>query len=1106
MPKDAKHPRRPHRSNAVPGSSLQTFSLSALGLQAEDWITSSASQDDPVDAPMTSIVDVFDLNGKLSHRDALAIEPPSPVKQTRQAQIEKAHPPSELHDDDPPLEALPLVYEDEEYTMTLWPSEDSEPRAAVVSPDANKKTAPADPALAEWIKHRKQYLEIFLWFDGRGKLPPQMGCPRCGHEDRPATARCQDCAIGDLVCVGCCVDFHVEHPLHWIEIWTGSYFKRSSLKELGLRVQLGHPPRERCVNPVAACAEFVVLHTNGIHTVGLDFCGCHLRRDAAYHLQLLRRRWFPSTTAQPQSCATLACLETAHVLLLKAQTTLFHYYGCLELLTNGVGEKPPDRYRAFLRIMREYRHLMMLKRAGRGHEPGGIEATPIGGLAVICPVCPRPGVNIPNDWQRRVVDRYIYNQFVAIDACFRLKRGMVSNLIKDPPLGSGLAYFVEPEPYRQYLLSVTDQKEMSTCSGLKALDHANTKFSRGYSVTGVAMCICARHEFVLPNGVGDLQRGERYANIDYIFASAMRHISKLLPLVISYDIACQWSKSLRARLLLLPPLVRLQLAAAVAGFITFVIPKMHIKGHILLCQLLFSLYLALGAAQTDGEGIERLWSLSGRLSSSTKSSGPGSRSDQLDDYWGFWNWRKKLGLPSLMRRRLDSAEVELAKQKEAFETLSKEQKDRVPRWEAMLAAHEAPRAEDEPAPINPYKPTVEPLTEAEVRKKLEAQEAEEVANGKSRVSVVSASEFVAFGLEIEDQQRNLRVQAELKKAKSTAGKINLGKLRAQMRKGDSQVARAASDEQQRVGQLKQDEPEPELQLVENEPLFLGSGLTTAQRACCVASLHMKARLLVYKMVHSRHQAMNTRSRTLVNRNEAKIKLHVEKYRAARRALVVLLGNTPAAFPRLRQKDIRCMEDPEKPRKKREDRAKGSSSREVPLVSTNAVDGSDQSDQSDQSDDEDIEDDGQKKGGDGKKGSGESKHVMSWIWKSTGMAGSDAELEDGKPWSFKLIFSCLISTWQRCGSSGAKRRARKRRWEEQVNLLREEWRRLPQSLKDDAEAWSRRAAEARKRDEDPEVTEGGVAYAEKQAARHGDNSHRAKTSTRGSEAAFGAGGG
>lgn len=39
--------------------------------------------------------------------------------------------------------------------------------------------------------------------------------------------------------------------------------------------------------------------------------------------------------------------------------------------------------------------------------------------------------------------------------------------------------------------------------------HANTKHSTGYATTGVAMCICAHHGMVLPNGVGDLQKGER---------------------------------------------------------------------------------------------------------------------------------------------------------------------------------------------------------------------------------------------------------------------------------------------------------------------------------------------------------------------------------------------------------------------------------------------------------------------------------------------------------------------------------------------------------------------------------------------------------------------
>jgi hypothetical protein len=40
---------------------------------------------------------------------------------------------------------------------------------------------------------------------------------------------------------------------------------------------------------------------------------------------------------------------------------------------------------------------MMLKRAGRGHDPGGTSSTAPGDLAVECPACPHPGRNSPND-------------------------------------------------------------------------------------------------------------------------------------------------------------------------------------------------------------------------------------------------------------------------------------------------------------------------------------------------------------------------------------------------------------------------------------------------------------------------------------------------------------------------------------------------------------------------------------------------------------------------------------------------------------------------------------------------------------------------------------
>jgi hypothetical protein len=188
---------------------------------------------------------------------------------------------------------------------------------------------------------------------------------------------------------------------------------------------------------------------------------------------------------------------------------------------------------------------------------------------------------------------------------------------------------------------------MSTCSGLAALDYANTKFSRGYSATGVGMRVCVRHEFVQPNGMGDLQKGERYtlffvffsgqililicairyANMDWIFACILRHKDPRLRKIISYDIVCQWWVNLKKRLKKLPPLVRLVLAMEL---MRFVIPKMHIHSHTLACQLCFSLNLVPGSAQTDGEGIERLWAHIGGVATSTREMGLWSREDILN--------------------------------------------------------------------------------------------------------------------------------------------------------------------------------------------------------------------------------------------------------------------------------------------------------------------------------------------------------------------------------------------------------------------------------------------------------------------------------------------
>ena len=51
--------------------------------------------------------------------------------------------------------------------------------------------------------------------------------------------------------------------------------------------------------------------------------------------------------------------------------------------------------------------------------------------------------------------------------------------------------------------------QISTCSGFAAIHLANLKKMRGLHATGVAGVACARHEMWRPNGMGDLQKGER---------------------------------------------------------------------------------------------------------------------------------------------------------------------------------------------------------------------------------------------------------------------------------------------------------------------------------------------------------------------------------------------------------------------------------------------------------------------------------------------------------------------------------------------------------------------------------------------------------------------
>ncbi|KAG1898337.1 uncharacterized protein F5891DRAFT_1129535 [Suillus fuscotomentosus] len=404
--------------------------------------------------------------------------------------------------------------------------------------------------------------------------------------------------------------------------WNGSSFEQSSLKEIGLRVQLGHSDL-KCVCPERGHVDFIVIHVNGIHCINIDFCGCD--QCVSHRQQLLCCDWYPATIHFPQTACTRHVLKYFLVMTWSSKVSGHEFYTTLERLTDNVGLNIPN-----------FRHIRMMKQVGiASMEPGA--------LAVQCPACPHPGINLPGDWEQIDVSlKFLYAIFLALDANFCLKNCLRSSEAGDPGLHTGLAYFMPNEPYRAHILNNASQNDISSCSSFKTLAHAETNFSNGLRATGVGLCLCARHKFVRPVGVGDLQKGERYANINYIFFSTIMPLL-FLSVVISYDIACQWKLNLLKRRLALPEDIQIPVVTAVAVFL-FAVPKFHAPAHEEKCLTPHSLNLMPGVGCTDGEGIKRNWTEMNCVANSTKEMRPGSRHDTLDDHFGHHNWRKLTGL------------------------------------------------------------------------------------------------------------------------------------------------------------------------------------------------------------------------------------------------------------------------------------------------------------------------------------------------------------------------------------------------------------------------------------------------------------------------------
>lgn len=79
----------------------------------------------------------------------------------------------------------------------------------------------------------------------------------------------------------------------------------------------------------------MVFHTNGIHFISVDYCGCS--NAGPERQQLMEVGWMPATPLEPQTCATISCMRQFHTINLQGRVSPYDFYKTLELMTDPFG-------------------------------------------------------------------------------------------------------------------------------------------------------------------------------------------------------------------------------------------------------------------------------------------------------------------------------------------------------------------------------------------------------------------------------------------------------------------------------------------------------------------------------------------------------------------------------------------------------------------------------------------------------------------------------------------------------------------------------------------------------------------------------------------------
>ncbi|KAJ7076776.1 hypothetical protein C8R43DRAFT_910611 [Mycena crocata] len=583
--------------------------------------------------------------------------------------------------------------------------------------------------------------------------------------DKPALYRCLQCTSPDL-CQECIVGAHVSVVFHEIVEWNdgAESFIRSSLRELALHIGLGHGGGT-CSNPRPGKLE--VVTRTGLCTVAVDFCTCPNAWSNSDQIRAHGWTPFGLNYCTASDMATLDSLRNhcGRCTATGWEKALFRTCGrafnslCLGMPFSGVRGR---RHLSHIATSRSF-FSMPPQDPPKGVGENRLEED-AGGPFV------RIAKEIAFLFDAEGIDRYKYFLFLAQDCNFRLINRDISTEACDPVIDNGLGYFVNREQYKKFLQYHVNEEEISTCSGFQAIFLPNAKRIKGLHTTGVAGVMCARHNMWRPNGIGDLQHGECYCNMDFIFFSAILN-SIILFLTLSYDIASQYSKNFWTRMDGLPEKMHIDKKKV---NVWFKVPNFHILGHKPPCHSPYSFHWMWGAGVTDGEDVEQNWDFTNGAAGSTKMMGLGACTAFLEGLFAFHNWTRMVSYCRIFTQRLAR---EGKKHKDAFEAftqlLEAERPELVAKWRKWVRDWEAEQhTEGIGVPYEMKKPVT---TMKDIRLQLGKEKLTRMGAGVEVEKHQTSSTFITMGLEIEQTKCILTINIKALSDPSTLQELDFVK-------------------------------------------------------------------------------------------------------------------------------------------------------------------------------------------------------------------------------------------------------------------------------------------------------------------------------------------